>query len=92
MIGATSPTACGIKFGLSGGAIDGNRVTNSPYGVCLAPNSGSTATRNSFYNIATNVFSGYTGNDVPPIVAANSATNPLANICVSPPGTCVSTP
>ena len=91
MTGA-SPLACGITFGLGSSSIDGNRVTNSPKGVCLSLNSGSTATRNSFYNMTTAAFTGYTGNDVPSVVAAGAVTNPLANICVSPPGTCGSTP
>jgi parallel beta-helix repeat protein len=91
---ATSASSCGIWAipGVNGTAIDGNRVTNSPIGVCLSPSSGTTATRNSFYNMTVAVFTGYLGDDVPAAVVAASATNPLANICASPPGTCVSTP
>jgi hypothetical protein len=90
MLGATSPASCGIYAG-NGAAVDGNRITASPNGVCLS-GLGITATRNSFYTIATAAFTGLTGNDVSPVVAAAGATNPLSNICVSPPGTCASTP
>jgi len=89
---AIDANSCGIYSVGSGTAIDGNRVTNSPNGMCLVQNSGVTATRNSFYNMTVATFTGYTGNDVPALVAAGSATNPLANICMTPPGTCTATP
>jgi parallel beta-helix repeat protein len=92
MTSAIYPASCGIYSAAGGTAIDGNRLTNSPKGVCLVGSSGVTATRNSFYNMTTGTFSGYGGNDVPGLVAAASATNPLANICLTPPGTCAATP
>jgi hypothetical protein len=91
MTSAIGPS-CGILSTAVGTAIDDNRVTNSPNGVCLIEHSGVTATRNSFYNMTVAVFTSYLGDDVPAAVVAASATNPLANICASPPGTCVSTP